>query len=227
MTKNAPMIFDTGSRLDPVSSICDVIKEHQRLKTVRAELKNDARKHEEDMATERKRIDFAMAELDSDVRKHKENMDFAREQLDAQVRLAEQQLKANEQKLCAHLESCEEVIKQGAASQEKMRTAMEVITELLRDNSLGSEVYTTLVDKVLEMADKLNQAHDRTGRKWKMEDFAESVAWTMEHQAQGNPPIRQLHAQLTRVGIDEQPLFVACEVFAERAGTAKGGECLK
>lgn len=53
-------------------------------------------------------------------------------------------------------------------------------------------------DPTLEgIYDKLNQAHDRTGRKWKMEDFAESVTWTMEHQAQGNPPIRQLHAQLT------------------------------
>ncbi|MBN1282233.1 MAG: tetratricopeptide repeat protein [Proteobacteria bacterium] len=45
--------------------------------------------------------------------------------------------------------------------------------------------------------DKLNQAHDRQGSEWKMDDFARSVSWTMEGQAQRSPPIRQVHAMLT------------------------------
>lgn len=31
---------------------------------------------------------------------------------------------------------------------------------------------------------------------WDMEDFAETVSWTMEKQAQENPAIKQVHAKL-------------------------------
>lgn len=158
MTKNAPVILDTVTKFDPVSSICDVIKEHQRLKTVRAELEHDARKHEEDMATERKRIDFAMAELDNDFRKHKTSMDFAREQLDAQVRLAEKQLQANERKFRALLEDSDKMIARGTANQAQIRNTMETMTNLLKDNTLGAELRGELGKNLLGMADKLNQS---------------------------------------------------------------------
>lgn len=35
------------------------------------------------------------------------------------------------------------------------------------------------------------------GGEWDLEDFAETVSWTMEKQAQENPAIRQVHAKLS------------------------------
>lgn len=45
--------------------------------------------------------------------------------------------------------------------------------------------------------DKLIKVRDEAGDDWDIEDFAESVSWTMEKQAQENPAIRQVHARLT------------------------------
>ncbi|MFH1829769.1 MAG: tetratricopeptide repeat protein [Pseudomonadota bacterium] len=45
--------------------------------------------------------------------------------------------------------------------------------------------------------DKLIKVRDELGDEWKLKDFAESVCWTMEKQAQEYPPIRQVHAMLS------------------------------
>ena len=45
--------------------------------------------------------------------------------------------------------------------------------------------------------DKLIQVRDHMGGKWDLEDFAETVSWTMEKQAQENPAMKQVHAKLT------------------------------
>jgi len=45
--------------------------------------------------------------------------------------------------------------------------------------------------------DKLVSVRDRIGGDWDIEDFAESVHWTMEKQAQENPAIKQVHAKLS------------------------------
>lgn len=45
--------------------------------------------------------------------------------------------------------------------------------------------------------DKLIKAHGEISDEWKMEDFAESVTWTMKKQEQEHPPIKQLHARLS------------------------------
>lgn len=45
--------------------------------------------------------------------------------------------------------------------------------------------------------DKLIQVRDHMGGEWDLEDFAETVSWTMEKQAQENPALKQVHAKLT------------------------------
>lgn len=45
--------------------------------------------------------------------------------------------------------------------------------------------------------DKLIKVRDELGDEWELKDFAESVSWTMEKQAQDHPPIRQVHAMLS------------------------------
>ena len=45
--------------------------------------------------------------------------------------------------------------------------------------------------------DKLTTARDQAGGEWQMKDFAESVSWTMEKQAQESPAVRQVHAKLS------------------------------
>ena len=45
--------------------------------------------------------------------------------------------------------------------------------------------------------DKLIEVRDKMGGDWDLEDFADTVSWTMEKQAQENPAIRQVHAKLT------------------------------
>jgi tetratricopeptide (TPR) repeat protein len=45
--------------------------------------------------------------------------------------------------------------------------------------------------------DKLIQTRDQMPGEWKIEDFAESVSWTMQKQEQQHPPIRQVHARFT------------------------------
>jgi CBS-domain-containing membrane protein len=158
MTKNTPVIFDTVAGLDPISSICDVIKERHRLQYARAELENDARKHKEDMDLEGKRIDFARAELDADVRKHKENMDFARHQVDTQARLIEQQFELNEKKFRDVLERSDKIVKEGVASQAGMRETMQVMTGLLKDETMAPDLRMQLVESLSAMAGELNQS---------------------------------------------------------------------
>ncbi len=45
--------------------------------------------------------------------------------------------------------------------------------------------------------DKLIKVRDELGEEWKLRDFAESVSWAMEKQAQEYPPIKQVHAMLS------------------------------
>ena len=45
--------------------------------------------------------------------------------------------------------------------------------------------------------DKLIEVRDKMGGDWDLEDFADTVSWTMEKQAQENPAIRQVHAKLS------------------------------
>jgi len=45
--------------------------------------------------------------------------------------------------------------------------------------------------------DKLLEVRDHIGGDWNLEDFAETVSWTMEKQAQENPAMKQVHAKLS------------------------------
>jgi hypothetical protein len=45
--------------------------------------------------------------------------------------------------------------------------------------------------------DKLIESKDKIEGDWKMEDFAESMSWTMGKQELANPSIKQIHAMLS------------------------------
>lgn len=47
------------------------------------------------------------------------------------------------------------------------------------------------------LLEKLIDVRDRIGGDWDLEDFAESVSWTMEKQAQDHPALKQVHAELS------------------------------
>jgi tetratricopeptide (TPR) repeat protein len=47
------------------------------------------------------------------------------------------------------------------------------------------------------LIDKLIDVRDRIGGDWNLEDFADTVSWTMEKQAQDHPALKQVHARLS------------------------------
>jgi len=48
----------------------------------------------------------------------------------------------------------------------------------------------------LSLYDKLVDARDKMGDEWQMDDFVESLSWTMKKQELEEPAIRQVHAKL-------------------------------
>jgi lipopolysaccharide biosynthesis regulator YciM len=73
--------------------------------------------------------------------------------------------------------------------------------------------------------DKLQAAHDRAGGEWHMEDFAESVSWTMEKQARENPLVRQVHAKLTPEYAKATELAIS--ILTKKSPEECGGEIEK
>jgi hypothetical protein len=73
--------------------------------------------------------------------------------------------------------------------------------------------------------DKLIKVRDELGDEWKLEDFVESVSWTMEKQAQEYPPIRQVHAMLSPEW--KTAMEIALRVLASPSDEPKGDDVEK
>jgi hypothetical protein len=70
--------------------------------------------------------------------------------------------------------------------------------------------------------DKLIAARERAGGEWTRADFAESVTWAMEKQAQEHPEIRQTHARLSPEW--QKATELALRVLMHEAPEAAGRE---
>jgi len=68
----------------------------------------------------------------------------------------------------------------------KLKKAFEQFQKALENDPDNPDIY-----------DKLIRARNEMPDDWKLDDFADSVSWTMKKQELENPPIRQVHAKLS------------------------------
>jgi hypothetical protein len=133
---NIPVSIGSMTTFSSIAAICDIFKESGRIKQRIAELENDARKFEAEMAA-------------------------ANHQVDLQAKLMEKQLESNEREFYAALELTSNVIEKRAANQAEMRAAIKIISSLMKEKENDPEFRTAMADKLLGMVDKLNQSQSQ------------------------------------------------------------------